>query len=104
MPSDIRKYGIQSGGPHVELVVMWSTAASRISVHDFQAKRLQKASPITSTAIWRAAFTRFESSDETASMPTWPRIDCTKALARKVAPTSRNTAVSSCQSVEALRK
>jgi len=52
---------------------------SRISVHDFPAKRPRvQAHP--STAILRAAFKRFDSSDETGLGADFPRIDCTKSL------------------------
>src|SRR5678816_4147306 len=82
MPSDISEYGIQSGGAHDDDVVCLSTQASCSSVHDFHANRAQKARQSRSTPMRRSASARFERSTDTASMPTWPRIDCTNAPQR----------------------
>ncbi len=101
MPADISAYGIHSGGAHDDEVVWPSTHASCSSVHDFHAKNTQNARQPRSTSAMRARLTDAGSSVDTASMPTWPRMACTNALHRKVAPTRQNTAASSCQSVDA---
>ena len=104
MPSDISRYGIHSGGAHDDEVVWPSLQASCSSVHDFHAKNAQNARQPRSTSRMRTRLTASGSSDDTASMPTCPRMACTNALQRKVAPTRQNTAASSCQSVDACRK
>src|ERR1700759_5462942 len=104
MPADISEYGIHSGGAHDDEVVWPSTQASCSRVHDFHGKKTQNTRQPTSPSRMRTGLRRSASSDTTASMPTWPRIACTNALHRKVAPTRQNTEASSCQSVDACRK
>src|SRR4029450_1582279 len=91
-----------SGGANVDDVVIPSTHASWNSVHDFQAKKAQNTSVSTSTTTTRPRLTPAGSTLAIASMPTWPRSDCTHAPHRNTQPTMLKTATSSCRPVAAL--
>src|SRR5439155_24739674 len=104
MPAAIRPYGIHSGGAHDDEVVCLSTQDSCHSVHDFHAKKAQKASETISISSRRMRFQREGSAPAIASMPMWPRKSCTWPAHKKVTPTRQNTAASSCQSVAALNR
>ena len=105
MPADISEYGIHSGGAHDDDVVSpfgpgLVQQRARLPREEHAEREAAEVDERDAHAVRRAA----GSSDDTASMPTWPRIACTNALHRKVAPTRQNTAASSCQSVDACRK
>src|SRR5512141_620191 len=100
----MRPYGIASGGENVDDVVMLSAHASWNSVHDFHAKNAQKTSVRMSTTTTRTRLTAAGSTLEIASMPTWPRSDCTHAPHRNTHAMMAKTATSSCQSVAAFNR